>query len=53
VDEIIHTGSNQVYVVRGPGPDLHELLIPAISGVVLEVDLEAGRLIVELPQGLV
>jgi len=53
VDEIIHTGSNQVYVVRGAGPDLHELLIPAISGVVLEVDLEAGWLVVELPQGLV
>ncbi len=52
VDEIIHTGSNEVYVVRGSGPGFREILIPALSSVVLEVDLEAGQLVVELPQGL-
>jgi 16S rRNA processing protein RimM len=52
VAEIIYTGSNEVYVVRRPGPVQQDLLIPAIEDVVLKVDPEAGRLIVELPSGL-
>ena len=47
VVEIIATGSNDVYVVRG-GP--RELLIPAIEDVVLEVDVQGGRLVVEPPE---
>lgn len=50
VDEIIYTGANEVYVVHGAGQ--REILIPAIESVVLHVDLEAGRLIVELPDEL-
>ena len=46
VAEILPTGSNDVYIVRG-GP--RELLIPAIEDVVREVDLEGGRLVVEPP----
>ena len=48
VEEILSTPSNDVYVVRG-GP--RELLLPAIEDVVKEVDLKAGRLVVEpLPE---
>jgi 16S rRNA processing protein RimM len=47
VAEILPTGSNDVYVVRG-GP--RELLIPAIEDVVREVDLKGGRLVVEPPE---
>ncbi len=50
--EILYTGANEVYVVRGPAPGRREILIPAIESVVLEVDLAAGRLTVELPPGL-
>jgi 16S rRNA processing protein RimM len=53
VDEIIHTGSNEVYVVHDGGPGGREVLIPAIAGVVLDVDLGTGRLVVEIPDGLV
>jgi 16S rRNA processing protein RimM len=49
VAEILSTPSNDVYVVRG-GP--RELLLPAIEDVVKQVDLEAGRLIVEPLQEL-
>jgi 16S rRNA processing protein RimM len=49
VAEILSTPSNDVYVVRG-GP--RELLLPAIEDVVKEVDLEAGRLVVEPLQEL-
>jgi 16S rRNA processing protein RimM len=51
--EIIHTGANEVYVVRSTDTDRRDVLIPAIKDVVLEVDLEAGRLVVELPEGLI
>jgi 16S rRNA processing protein RimM len=53
VEEIIFTGANEVYVVRDSAPDRREILIPAIQDVVLEVDLAAGRLVVDLPVGLV
>jgi 16S rRNA processing protein RimM len=49
VAEIMSTPSNDVYIVRG-GP--RELLLPAIDDVVKEVDLEAGRLVVEPLQEL-
>lgn len=50
--EIIYTGANEVYVVQGTDPSHREILIPAIEDVVLEVDLEAERILVELPEGL-
>jgi 16S rRNA processing protein RimM len=43
LSEIIETGANDVYVVRGPGG---EVLLPAIEGVILTVDLEAGTMTV-------
>ena len=52
VVDILYTGANEVYVVQGPSPGRGEVLIPAIEDVVLEVDLEAGRLVVELLEGL-
>ena len=52
VVEIIDTGANDVYVVRGAYPGQPEILLPAIESVVLEVDLESGRMVVELPEGL-
>ncbi len=45
VSEVLRTGSNDVYLVHDGD---RELLIPAIEDVVLEVDLEGGRLLVEL-----
>lgn len=50
VDEIIFTGSNDVYVVQGEGK---EILIPAIENVVLEINLAKRRLIVEMMEGLI
>jgi len=47
---IIETGSNDVYVVEG---SLREILIPALESVVLSVDIESGRMTVDLPEGLV
>jgi len=47
--EILFTPANDVYVISGPE---EQLLLPALRNVVLRVDLEAGRMIVEVPDGL-
>ncbi len=52
VAEIIYTGANEVFVVRRTDPQEREILIPAIEGVLVQVDLGMGRLIVDLPEGL-
>jgi 16S rRNA processing protein RimM len=49
--EIIRTGANDVYVVTDENQ--HELLLPAISEVILNVDLHKKTLLVHLLQGLV
>ena len=50
VSEILETGGNDVYVVRSAGGP--ELLLPAISSVILDIDLEKGQVRVAIPQGL-
>ncbi len=49
VEEIVETGSNDVYVVRGEGK---EWLIPMIDSVVQTIDLEQGKLIFHCVEGL-
>ena len=50
IDEIIATAANDVYAVRRP--DGGHFLLPALKSVVQQVDLEAGRMDVALPAGL-
>ncbi len=49
VTDILETGSNEVYVVSQGG---REVLIPAIREVIREVDLEGGRLVIHVMEGL-
>lgn len=49
LEEILPTGSNDVYVVRGPAG---ELLLPATDEVVKDVDVAGRRMVVELIDGL-
>ena len=49
VTEIIVTGANDVYVVRG---EQGEILLPAIEQVIVEVNLEEGIMRVNLLEGL-
>lgn len=49
IRDVLYTGSNAVYVTQGPRG---EVLIPVLKEVVLEVDLEGGRMVVQLPPGL-
>ncbi|MBN2566040.1 MAG: 16S rRNA processing protein RimM [Candidatus Eisenbacteria bacterium] len=47
--EVMHMPANDVYVVRGAG---REILLPVIDQVILGVDLEAGRMVVRLMEGM-
>jgi 16S rRNA processing protein RimM len=49
VTDILETGANDVYVVTGTAG---ELLLPALSSVILQIDLEAHRMVVHLLDGL-
>jgi 16S rRNA processing protein RimM len=48
LDEVIETGANDVYRVRTT--DGADLLLPALKDVVIEVDLEAGTMVVDPPE---
>ncbi len=50
VSEVLQTGANDVYVVSRK--EQRDLLIPALRDVVVEVDAAAGRMVVDLPDGL-
>ncbi len=50
LQEVLITGSNDVYVVQSGAGD--EILLPAVSQVIKEVDLPAGRMLVHLIDGL-
>jgi len=49
IEDVLSTGANDVYVVRG---ERGELLLPAIEDVVREVDVAGGRIVVALLPGL-
>ena len=54
ISDIIATGANDVYVVKTPeGYPVEEILLPAIASVILEVDQQDQKMIVELPEGLI
>ena len=50
VEDVLATGSNDVYVVRKL--DGKELLLPAISSVIRNIDLEAQTMTAVIPAGL-
>ena len=51
LEEIFQTGSNDVYVVKTA--DGKQVLLPAISKVIKKVDIEQGKIIVDISQGVI
>jgi 16S rRNA processing protein RimM len=49
--EVLTTGANDVYVVRRPGDK--DVLVPAITDILLNVDLETRRMTIEVIPGLI
>lgn len=52
VDEIVKTGSNDVYSLKDTF-NKKPVLIPVIEGVVLETNIDGGYIVVKLPKGLI
>jgi len=52
VASVLETGSNDVYIVEPPDGG-KEILIPALTAVVKQIDAAAGLITVDLPEGLV
>ncbi|HIE12217.1 MAG TPA: ribosome maturation factor RimM [Desulfotomaculum sp.] len=50
VGAVLKTGANDVYSVTSPNGK--EILIPAIKEVVREIDVDSGKMLVRLPEGL-
>lgn len=51
ISNVLETKANDVYVVSSEGQK--EILLPAIPDVIKEVDLKAGKVVVELLDGLI
>jgi 16S rRNA processing protein RimM len=51
VTDVLHHGQDLLVVRRAPGP-AGETLIPFVSAIVTEVDMPAGRLVIDPPPGL-
>lgn len=47
INEILKTGANDVYVITSLNPLAKEILIPAIKSVILEVDINNKRMVVD------
>ena len=47
--DVLPTGANDVWIVRS---DSREMLIPALKGVVVSVDVGKKAIVVDLPRGL-
>ena len=50
LQEVLVTGSNDVYLVKSASAE--EILLPAVSQVIKDVDLPSGRMLVHLIDGL-
>jgi 16S rRNA processing protein RimM len=50
VSEVLTTGANDVYIVHG---DKGEILVPATGGIIMEIDLERRRMVIEDVPGLI
>jgi len=49
LSEVLETGANHVYIIDSP--QYGEVLIPALESTILKTDIEAGILVVKLPEG--
>ncbi|MFC1501055.1 ribosome maturation factor RimM [Elusimicrobiota bacterium] len=50
--DVLRTGSNDVWAVETSLPNAPEILIPALNSVIIDVNIDAKKITVDLPQGL-
>ncbi|MFA5340480.1 MAG: ribosome maturation factor RimM [Clostridia bacterium] len=53
IDDIIETGSNDVYVINGEkGKYRQQILLPAIKSVIISIDIKEKIINISIPKGL-
>lgn len=52
VTSVLHHGQDLLVIEPGPTSQRGEVLVPFVSAIVVEVDLAAGRLVIDPPAGL-
>jgi len=52
VTHVLHHGQD-LLVIQSAGPGRDELLVPFVAAIVPEVDVAAGRLVIDPPPGLI
>ncbi len=49
IKDIFDNGAHEVYIIANA---LHEIMVPIVDGVVQEIDLDADRIVINPPEGL-
>ncbi|MCR4430151.1 MAG: ribosome maturation factor RimM [Tepidanaerobacteraceae bacterium] len=50
ITDVLQTGANDVYVIKGENG--RQILIPAVKQVVKKIDLEDGKMVIQLMEGM-
>ena len=53
LSDVLFTGANDVYVVQSADSDKDDILLPAIKGCILKVDVDKKEMTVRIPEGLI
>lgn len=51
ISDVISTGSNDVYVIKQYKTN-KEILIPALKSVVKDIDIKSGKMVIDMPEGI-
>ena len=52
VTDVLHQGQDMLVIQPAPGPRRDPILVPFVAAIVPEVDVKAGRLVIDPPEGL-
>ena len=52
VTDVLHQGQDMLVIQPAPGPARDPILVPFVAAIVPEVDVKAGRLVIDPPDGL-
>ena len=50
--DVLHQGQDMLVIQPAPGPRRDPILVPFVAAIVPEVDVKAGRLVIDPPEGL-
>ena len=52
VTDVLHQGQDMLVIQPAGGPTRDPILVPFVAAIVPDVDVKAGRLVIDPPEGL-